>query len=326
MVSTVVSLVVLSVLIVVVAVRMTRVADRIAETTGMARGLVGTLLLAVATSLPELVTSLTAVLLCGAPGLAFGNVFGSNVVNLAFIPLMDVFIVGSIFVQAGGHHVRTIRWIVAFTLLALALIALPRWVEGAPPLVGKTASVLMIALYFTALREITQQTQADSHPASGAVGGRVPWPEFGACAAGVLVLGLLLTRACADFARLSGLGQTFVGTLVLALVTSLPELVVSLESVRLGSVDMALGNIVGSNLFNLTILAMCDLACLRGSLYAAPEAISCWPAALASLFMILVTRAALGLRPSATIVERLSWPSLVLALSYLAANLITYLS
>ena len=326
MFSTVVSLVVLSVLIVIVAVRLTRVADRIAETAGLSRGFVGVLLLAVATSLPELVTSLAAVLLCGSPGLAFGNVFGSNVVNLSFIGLMDLLVVGSIFLTASERHLRTARFVAVFTVFCMALIGMGRWLGPAAFIPSKIASLVILAAYVAVMRSDPQEAASSQLHSLGAGRPRVPWPEFAACAAGILVVGLLLTRACDDFARQSGLGQTFVGTLILALVTSIPELVVSIEAVRLGSIDMALGNIVGSNLFNLTILAVCDLTLVRGSLYAAPQAVSSLPAALGSLGMVVLTAAALRARPAGTILGRLSWPSVALILAYLASNLATYLS
>ena len=326
MTSIVLTLVVISFLVVRVAVRMTRVADEIAETTDLARGFVGMLLLAVATSLPELASSLFAVLIYGAPGLTFGNVFGSNVTNLAFIGLLDFMIVGSIFAHAAKEHVVNALWTVILTVMSGAVIVTEWWSGGTPIGFGKLLSLCILAAYVHALygQPRTEASPSERSPTSGLHNGS-PWLRFVACAVAILVLGLLLAQSCDELACLSGLGHTFVGTLVMALVTSLPELVVSIESVRLGSIDMAFGNLIGSNLFNITILAICDLASPRSSLYAAPEAMASLPTAVMGCLMIGLVGAGLWCQQRWAIGGRVSPISLLLVLAYITSNVMTYL-
>lgn len=308
------------VILVVLAVRLTRLADRIAEATGLSRGFVGVLLLAMATSLPELVSSFSATLMMGAPGLTFGNVYGSNVANLAFLGLMDLLVAGSIFVCATREDARNA--LIGIVLTGMSLLAVAASVAG----VGDSrfmhaVSLTIVLLYLVALK-LGYQPGAAPDPAAST--GRAPWAPFLICAAGVAGVSLWLTDSCAKLAHLSGLGQTFVGALVLALATSLPELVVSFEAVRIGSPSMAIGNLVGSNLFNVTILACCALAAPRGNLYAVPEASAAVPMALGGIVMMLIVAAASWSRSSSALFGRLSPVSVVLATGYVVSNAILY--
>jgi cation:H+ antiporter len=88
----------------------------------------------------------------------------------------------------------------------------------------------------------------------------------------VIVAAVWLPRLGADLARQTGLGQAFVGSLFVAITTSLPEIVVSLAAVRIGAVDLGIGNVLGSNLFNLLILGLDDLFYRRGPLMADADA------------------------------------------------------
>ncbi|MBI4860190.1 MAG: hypothetical protein HY815_07990 [Candidatus Riflebacteria bacterium] len=222
------ALIFVSLIMVTVAVRMTRLADRIAGATGLWRRFVGVLLLAVATSLPELATSLFAVVSFCAPGLAFGNVFGSNVANLAFIGLLDFMVAGSIFAAAQREHVLNAIWTVVLTVMILGAVGSERWLTGTPFFCGKLFSFIILVAYVVAVHQ--SGGEGKSTPVPERTGIRMLVLQFVGCAGAILVLGLILTRTCDDLARLTGLGHTFVGVLVLALVTSLPELDGSLRS------------------------------------------------------------------------------------------------
>jgi cation:H+ antiporter len=87
-------------------------------------------------------------------------------------------------------------------------------------------------------------------------------------AVAVVVAALWLPRLGAELARQTGLGQAFVGSLFVAITTSLPEIVVSLAAVRIGALDLGIGNVLGSNLFNLLILGLDDVFYRQGPLLA----------------------------------------------------------
>jgi cation:H+ antiporter len=112
-----------------------------------------------------------------------------------------------------------------------------------------------------------------------------------------------------------GWTDSFVGTLLVATTTTLPELTVTIASVRLGALDMAVGNLVGSNLFNLAILGVDDLAYLKGPLLtaAAPaHALSAVSAGVMSGALIV----ALVARPQARLLNLVGWTSVLIALIY----------
>jgi cation:H+ antiporter len=92
--------------------------------------------------------------------------------------------------------------------------------------------------------------------------------RYGLAAAVVVGAALFLPEAGAAIAEETGLGQSFVGTAMIALATSLPEVSVSLAAVRMGSIDLAIGNVLGSNLFNVLILAIDDAVYTQGPILA----------------------------------------------------------
>ncbi len=112
----------------------------------------------------------------------------------------------------------------------------------------------------TADQEVTERATRRGALAKAALG-------FAAAAAVIVVAAPFLADAAGELAELSGLGGTFVGTTLVALSTSLPELVASLAALRMGAPDLALGNILGSNVFNMALLLPLDLA-YPGQLFA----------------------------------------------------------
>jgi cation:H+ antiporter len=90
--------------------------------------------------------------------------------------------------------------------------------------------------------------------------------RFAGLAVAIVVLGVWLASLGDQVASVTGLGQSFVGALLLAAATSLPELVASVTAIRLNAVDLAVSNIFGSNIFNLAILGIYDLTYLHGNL------------------------------------------------------------
>lgn len=142
------------------------------------------------------------------------------------------------------------------------------------PWIG-ASSVLFLGLYVGSVRLIFRHSRSAPDPAvqaplDVALTARDPatahltLPQavgrYAAVAAVVVGAALILPPAAEQIARMSGLEESFVGTVFLAVSTSLPELAVSLAAVRMGAVDLAVGNLLGSNLFNILILAIDDVA------------------------------------------------------------------
>jgi cation:H+ antiporter len=136
----------------------------------------------------------------------------------------------------------------------------------------------LIALYFVAMRVIfaherqrrAQETREVAEELQyAAISLRTVLLRYSVAAVAVIVAALWLPRLGAELARQTGLGEAFVGSLFVAITTSLPEIAVSVAAVRIGAVDLGIGNVLGSNLFNLLILGLDDLFYRQGSLMAA---------------------------------------------------------
>jgi cation:H+ antiporter len=135
----------------------------------------------------------------------------------------------------------------------------------------------LIAVYFLAMRVVfthernrrAQETQEVAQELQyGAVPLRSALVQYSLAAVAVVAAALWLPRLGAELARQTGLGEAFVGSLFIAITTSLPEVVVALAAIRIGALDLGIGNVLGRNLFNLLILGLDDVFYRQGPLLA----------------------------------------------------------
>lgn len=290
----------LAAVIVVAGSFLTRYADAIAEATGWGRLLIGSVLLAGATSLPELTVDVTAVRM-NLPDLAVGDLLGSSLMNLLILAVLDLthHSRGKMLSRTAAAHALSGLLSIALTaVVGLGLLTASRAASWA--LLGVHASVWLVALgYVLGVRltfldqRISLRTAVEAHVAVEKVyDGRPLWRSvlgFAAAAVAILVTGPFLAESAGRIAELSGLGDTFVGTTFVALSTSLPELVTSLAAVRIGAFDLAVGNVFGSNAFNMLLFFPLDLL-YPGTLFASVgplHAISCLAAIVATSVVIM---------------------------------------
>lgn len=263
-----------SALLVFAATKLAQFGDAIAARTGLGRLFVGTLLLAGATSLPELLTSINS-LTQGVPDLAAGNFMGSNMFNMALLGVLDMI----------GRQARILRRVamrhaltagLAILLASLAVFFILAGVEIRIGGVGLD-SVLIAATYIVGLRLIQANNPAEAPAAAADLEGVPALYQaligFGAAAALLVVVSPWLVSSSKEIARITGLGAGFVGTALVGVVTSLPEVATSIAAVRIGAYDMAVGNLFGSNAFNMFALSLTDLFYTPGRFFGviAPE-------------------------------------------------------
>lgn len=260
-------------------VRLARAADELAERLGIPRLLVGMLLVATATSLPELVTDMSAALR-GAPDLAVGDLMGSSMANMAILALIDLRRRQRVWAHVEVGHARVAAVGVALTALATLGLLTPTglsvgWV-GVDTLVVGAAYVAAVRWMHRspssrfASESVLPRPTGWSRPQRGELHGVMA--QFAMAALVILVSAPILVYAAEEIAAAFDLGQTFVGAALLAMTTSLPELVASVAAVRLGAFDLAVGNLFGSNAFNMAALLVVDLAYLPGPLLSAVHA------------------------------------------------------
>jgi cation:H+ antiporter len=256
--------------------RLTRLADAIGEKTGMSGSWVGVLLLAAVTSLPELATGISAVTVANAPNIAVGDVLGSTVFNLALLVLLDVLHrPESIYDRASAGHILAAAFGVVLLCVVGASVLLQR--ELVLPKLGAVGAYtpLLVMLYLVAMRSVFAYEQRVPR-----IGGPVRAPQYAglrlraaslqfALFAGIVaVAGVWLPIVGGRIADEMGWSSTFVGTLLIAGATSLPEVVVTLAALRLRALDMAIGGLLGSNLFDILIIAIDDGFYRQGAILA----------------------------------------------------------
>jgi cation:H+ antiporter len=255
-------------------IRLSKYGDIIAEKSGMGKAWFGLIMMASVTSLPELIAGISSVTFIDAPDLAIGDVVGSCMFNILILSILDFFYKGGAIsskVQQG--QVLGAGFGVIITSLVLAAFIFHQHL----PVIGWVAfpSLLFMAVYLMAVRTIYSYekkrmaaSEGPSHVANDEVPLNTAIKYYLLNALFVVGAAIFLPYAGEHIAASSGLGQTFVGTLLIAASTSLPELVVSISALRIGAVDIAVGNLFGSNLFNIFILALDDIAYTKGSLLA----------------------------------------------------------
>lgn len=320
---------------------LSRSADRLADLHGWGRGWVGLALLATVTSLPELSSGLSSVLLHDAPDLAVGNVLGACVVNLTFLVVVDLLHREvPMYRLASETHLLSAGF--GVVMLGFTAMSLAGGRQAAGLLHVGLYTPVLLGLYLLALRSVfaheqeqarrRQESATHAAAASASAGHAAPqaerqreWRRFGGSALVVLAAGSWLPAVAQGLAQVLGLSSSFVGTVFMALATALPELAVTLSALRLGALDLALGNLLGSNLFNLALLAIDDLAFTAGPLLLAVSPVHLTSAASALVMYGLVI-VGLVMRPQGKVLRILSWISVGLVAAYGLQAALIYLA
>jgi cation:H+ antiporter len=202
---------------------------------------VGAVVLGFGTSTPELLTSLSAAF-AGAPGIAIGNVLGSNIANILLI-LGIAAVIAPVPADAAGGEDRV--WLVVATVMGLAVIVLG-------PMVGRIEGLALLAALGVYLwRQLARDSAMEPVPEISGLGAvKIALYILGGLA--TLIAGAwLLVEGATGIARAIGISETVIGLTVVAVGTSLPELATSVIAARRGETGLALGNILGSNVFNI---------------------------------------------------------------------------
>jgi cation:H+ antiporter len=256
-----------AVLIVLAANQLAKHGDIIAVRTRLGGMFIGVLLMAGATSLPEVLTSISS-LNQNAPNLAAGNLLGSNTFNMFLLAIIDITRRNQrILRKAALKHALTGS--LAVFMIGFVVFFMLADIDVQIGWVGMD-SLLILAVYFVAVWLI----QGNSSPVAHA-GIEPAIPEgtasllrgvigFLLAAGALVVVTPIMVESANEIAVITGLGTTFIGTTLVALVTSLPELVTTLAAIKIGADDMAIGNLFGSNMFNMFAIGLTDVFFTQG--------------------------------------------------------------
>lgn len=317
-------LLICAVVILLTGTRLAAYGDIIAVRSGLGRTWVGVVMMAAATSLPELVTGASAVARYDLPDIAAGDIFGSCLFNLLILatlamwdrrPLSAWLDTGQLLPAALG--------MVLIGGAALALVS-----GGRLPALWQVsiATPFLLFTYVVAMRLVFERERGrgealplePADPSAPTL--RRALTLYVVNAAVLVVAAGYLPVAGHAVAEATGLGESFVGTVFVAISTSAPEIVVTLAAARIGAVDMAAGNVLGSNMFNIALLALDDLLYRRAPLFVAVSPAHVVPA-MGAMLMTAIVILSLAHQPRHP--RRIPWEAVAMVLVYAASIAIT---
>ena len=270
-----------------------RSADIIAYKTGLGRTFIGVVLLASATSLPELGFGVSSITMVGSPDLAAGDAFGSNLVNLLIIGLMDLYWRNGPILNSIGTS-TTLVGILGILVIGIAAIAITfhqgttlfgSWLTSPFSIVLFVTFLFALYVIFRAERTetLSENTEYDQSSLRGAIA------IYSLTAVIIVSSAVWLAFTGVEIADQMHWEQSFVGTQFLAFSTSLPELAASFAALRLRAPELAISNVLGSNLFNMGFVLWIDeLAYTSGSLWTAVSGIHVMTAIIAIVMTVAV--------------------------------------
>ncbi|HSJ38227.1 MAG TPA: sodium:calcium antiporter [Planococcus sp. (in: firmicutes)] len=250
---------------VIASIKLSQYADIISAKTAMGGMMVGTLLLAGATSLPEVSTSFSAAAI-GNADIAVGNMIGSNLFNLFILAAFDFSLrKRRIMERASRDHIYT----ASLGLLLTVLVILALMIRIDISVLGIGLDALLIALvYIVGMIAINKLPKLDSaveeaeeeggEEINEGISAKAAIFRFILAALVILAAGTALSITGDQIAVITGIGSSFIGSFLIAAATSLPEAISVFVALRLSNINMAIGAVLGSNIFNMIILAISD--------------------------------------------------------------------
>ena len=312
------------------AIKLSTYADVMSEKSSMGGVLVGTVLLAGATSLPEVTTSISAVMI-NNPDIAVGNMLGSNLFNIFILAMFDLYFRQKrLFNGASRDHLYTAG--LGLLLTVLTMVALIVRIDltfigiGIDALL--IAALYVIGIYYIGKRpkEPTMTTEVEKEVVvSTTESMTVKRAVIGFIFAALVIMaaGTALSISGDRIAVVTGLGSSFVGSFLIAASTSLPEAVAVFVALKLRNVNLAFGSILGSNIFNMVIIAMSDVFYQNGSILADVSASHLVTAVGITILSILVMYSVL--RKDVTSKVRYIVPSVLVVLVYFVSSYLIFI-
>jgi cation:H+ antiporter len=316
----------------VAGARLCRYGEVIAEKSGSSRTWVGVILLASATSLPELTAGISAAGFAGSPDIAIGDVLGSCVFNLTMLAAVDgMYRHAPVYTRASQGHILSAGFsVIMLGFVGFDILISTRGQGLAIAHVG-VSSFLLLAIYALAARTVFRYEA--EHPdeyfekskiSESSLSLRAALVRYAGWSLLVLAAGTALPFVGAEIAQTMGWRESFVGNLFVAAATSAPELAVTIVAVRAGTLDLAIGNLLGSNLFNMVVLALDDVVYKHGRLLADGSAVHA-SSVMTAVMMTGIAIVGLRFRPRTRLFHAVGWTSLALITLYVLNAYVFYL-
>ncbi len=240
--------------------------DIIAEKKGWSRAFMGVVFISMVTSFPELFTGISAASIVKSPEISLGQIVGSCVFNLTIIAIIQIlFKKNKLFVKNSKSDCYPMLF--SFFLMFLFSFALIISLRVRVFNVG-ISSIIIFTVYIVFLNKIFKNRKSDNNGDTRYENKSLSKAVFNFSISSIVIIavGFFLPVVGKELAMKMGWSDSFVGVIFLAFVTSFPELIVSLASARIGAFEMLLGNIAGSNMFNVAIIFVIDIFYFKGDI------------------------------------------------------------
>ena len=246
-----------AVAVIFLGVQLAKYGDALASLTGWGRLFVGSILVALATSLPELSNNITAVRIDN-PQLALGNVVGANMVNMFTMAMVALLFGGRRFLQRVAPE-QGYLVVLAALLTGLAVLFAAIRIEANIWQIG-ISSIVLLVVYVIGMRIVYQRRPVEDGDEGDDPGMTLSraWLMFSLVSLGVIVAGVFLAQSVDRVADLTGISSGVLGILAVSIVTTMPEASATVAAARMGAADLGVAGLYGSCVFNVTILSFAD--------------------------------------------------------------------
>ena len=254
-------------LVVYLSIKASEYIDMLDRTTDLSGAFLGGVLLSAVTSLPELFTSISATVLLNKPSLCIGNILGSNLFNVAILALLGIVAI------RGFRRASIAKGNIAVTCFVLLIygVLILNWFNILDFEIAtlNVVTLIIVVLYLFGVKFLAGDNgdKCDDTGKTVGLATRQIAVRFAAVSVGIISLSILMTYITDDIATEYNIGMGLAGAIFLGVATSLPEVSSTVALFRMKNYDVAVGNIIGSNLFNFIVLCIADLLCIRGNVY-----------------------------------------------------------
>ena len=319
----IVQFVICVILIIISGARLSEYADTISRKSGFSAGLMGIVLLAAITSFPELFTSLTYVVI-DAPDMATGDLIGAVAINIFWIALLGIFCrKGSLFVGQNRSNVLIALITIVMLLVVAGFLFMQGLKTALPRLFNISAASYIIGALYIAGTFIVYRFETHAAKSKTYEGIRHDIIKLGIAGAVIIGSGIWLAYTGKGIADFFGLNEMYVGVLLLAFATTMPEFIVSFTAWKRGSASMAVGNFLGSNFFNIFIILWLDAA-MRKDLFSSLSSPNIFSAFLATALTIIAVVAMAQKKQKTQAVKYVSWDSLLIIITFICGHIVLY--
>lgn len=307
------------------AMKLSKYADVISVKTSMGGMIVGTILLAGATSLPEVTTSFSAVVI-GNIDIAIGNMFGSTLFNLLILAGFDLFFRRKrLYHLVSTNHIYSAilgLFLMLMTTISLFLkidytiigIGLDAWLVLVVYIIGMVVINRLTSPPEETEGAIKEDEQVYNQADKKSISIKKATIGFIITAIVILIVGSVLAVTGDRIAVVTGMGSSFVGSFLIAATTSLPEAVSVYAAIRLKNINLAVGSILGSNMFNMVILVASDAVYQDGAILANVSPSHLYTSIGITVLSIVLIRALM--KKKSKVLRFYSIPSLITIIGY----------